>query len=135
MTTAELEQRRTAPLKHGAASPTEIAVKATNVRRRFLTRKGLKVSDLDAIGMARLDNWTRAQSKAELLDRYFAQRGFLDEGGIPQPATAIYFTALNSARLALTKLEEHLRSTVRPPGADLDAYLATTYSEESDGAN
>jgi hypothetical protein len=135
MTAAELEQRRNAPLKHGATSPTEIDVKAATVRRRFLTQNALRVSDLDALGRARLDGWARPQAKAELLDRYFAEHGLLDEGGIPRPAAAIYFPALNSARLALTKLEEHLRATVRAPGADLDAYLATTYTEEVNADN
>jgi hypothetical protein len=132
MTAAELEQRRTAPLKHGGSSPTEIDVKAATVRRRFLTQNALRVSDLDALGRARLDGWARPQAKAELLDRYFAEHGLLDESGIPRPAAAIYFTALNSARLALTKLEEHLRTRVRPPEADLDAHLTTTYTEEDD---
>jgi hypothetical protein len=133
LTQTELEQRQAAALKHGATSPTEIAVKTTNVRRRFLTRKGLRVGDLDAVGVARLDGWARAQAKAELLDRYFAAHGLLDEQGAPRPAAAIYFTALNSTRLALNKLEDHLRTRVRTPTADLEAYLATTYSEESDG--
>jgi hypothetical protein len=45
---------------------------------------------------------------------------------------ATYFAALNSARLALTRLEAHIAE--RGQGDDLDAYVAATYPREGDGA-
>jgi hypothetical protein len=77
-----------------------------------------------------LDNWARAQAKVDLLDRHFAERGFLDQAGEPVSATRLYFTALNSARLALVRLNEHMRERTRTPGAALAEYLEATYSEE-----
>src|SRR5690349_20904745 len=90
LTPAELDQRQNAAVKHGATSPTKIDVRTVTVRRRFLTRKGLRVGDLDAVGVARLNGWARAQAKCELLDRYFSEHGLLNEKGEPQPAAAIY---------------------------------------------
>jgi hypothetical protein len=78
-------------------------------KRRFLRRIGLRASDLDGIGQALLDNWARAQAKVELLDRHFEQAGFLDADGEPRPASKVYFTAINSARLAAVRLAEHMK--------------------------
>jgi len=101
--------------RHGARSETEIVRVARAQKRRFLARNGLRARDLDGLAAALLDNWARAQSKVELLDQFFASRGFLDEDGVPQPAVAVYFTALNSARVALSRLSEVLRN-----GAGID---------------
>jgi hypothetical protein len=61
----------------------------------------------------------------ELLDRHFAERGLLDEAGEPRAATKVYFTALNSARLALVRLEENLskREGAGPSLADIHRSL------------
>jgi hypothetical protein len=75
-----------------------------------LNRIGLRASDLDGVGAALLDNWSRAQAKVEILDWHFEQVGLLDESGEPRGATRIYFTALNSARLSAVRLSEHLKT-------------------------
>jgi hypothetical protein len=46
----------------------------------------------------------------ELLDTYAETHGFLDEEGHPPGWAAFYFAALNSTRLTLVKLAEHLRT-------------------------
>lgn len=107
---AEHNQRQTAALKHGASSELQLKRVGTIQKRRLLRQVGLRQSDLSGIGYALLDNWARAQSKVELLDSYAAEHGFLDEDGAPREFVRVYFTALNSARLALTKLEEYLRA-------------------------
>ena len=94
-----------------------------------MRQNGLRASDFDGVGLALLDNWSRAQGKVELLDQHFSSAGFLDERGEPCAAAKIYFTALNSARLAAVRLAEHLRERSLDPFADLNAYLA----ERDDG--
>ena len=99
-----------AAVRHGANSPAQIVQVARGQKRRLLRQTGLRAADLDGIGLALLDNWARAQAKVELLDRWLAEHGILvEEGGEPTPPMRIYFTALNCARLAATRLAEHLR--------------------------
>jgi hypothetical protein len=94
---------------HRATSDVAVRAVATSQKRRFLRQIGLRQADLEGIGLALLDSWARAQAKVELLDEHFVECGLLDDAGEPRPATRIYFTALNSARLALVRLQEHLR--------------------------
>lgn len=110
-------------LSHGAYAPARIVRVARAQKRRFLAQAGLRANDLDGVSRALLDNWARAQAKVELLDRHFEERGgLLDDGGEPLPATRIYFTALNSARLALARLSERVgRLDADDPLAVLEA--------------
>ncbi|MDQ3859029.1 MAG: hypothetical protein M3327_11385 [Actinomycetota bacterium] len=113
---------------HGVHSERQIVPRAASQKRRFLRQIGLRQADLDGIGVALLDNWARAQAKVEILDRYFAEHGLLDGRGKPRAAAAIYFTALNSARLSATRLAEHLRAA-EPRGPTLAEYLAEKYRD------
>ncbi len=111
-----------AAVTHGAYSA-RIAPAARAQKRRFLARNGLRTSDLDGIGLALLDNWARAQAKVELLDAHFAEVGLLDGRGKPRAATAFYVSLLNSARLAVVRLSEHLRASGRLGDDPLAALL------------
>jgi hypothetical protein len=123
------EQRRDAATTHGAHSERQIVRRAASEKRRLLRQIGLRAKDLEGLGLALLDNWARCQSKVALLDDHFASVGFLDGEGEPVPATRIYFTAVNSARLALQRLEDHLRSRQRDDAGELARYLAATYGD------
>ena len=87
---------------------------------------GMKIGDLDGVANGLLDNWSRAHAKVVLMDQYFQARGFIREDGEPEPATKIYFVALNSARLALTRFGEHMKTRTgkRDPLSDyiIDQY-------------
>lgn len=102
-------------LRHGVHSEAQIRPVARAQKRRLLRQVGLRAGDLDGIGMALLDNWARAQAKVELLDQWLAEHGILEADGEPKPPMKIYFTALNCARLAATRLAEHLRDRVGEP--------------------
>jgi hypothetical protein len=104
-------------LKHGATSERTVSALATTQKRRFLRQNGLRKSDVDGVGLALLDSYARAESKVELLDAWFAQHGVLDGDGKPQPALALYFTALNVATKTLKALDAHLKRR-----ADLDPF-------------
>lgn len=96
-------------VSNGASSEARIRPVARSQKRRLLRQIGLSSADLDGIGKALLDNWARAQAKVDLCDRYFAEHGFLDPDGEPKAPSKVYFTAINSSRLALQRLREHLR--------------------------
>ena len=100
---------------HGGRTDARIKPIARTQKRRLLRQIGLAASDLDGVGRALLDNWARCQAKVELLDRHFESRGFLDSDGEPVPAAKVYFTATNSARLALDRLNEHLKTRNHSP--------------------
>ena len=131
MSEKALAQRQGAALKHGARSPDQIAASARAQKRRLLRQLGLRASDVDGVGLALLDNWSRAQAKVSLLDLYFEQRGFLDPEGEPNGAARVYFTALNSARLAATRLSEHLKAC-GAKGETLEDYLEERYGSNTD---
>jgi hypothetical protein len=97
---------------HGASSERRVSRGATAQKRRLLRQNGLRASDLDGLGLAHLDLAARALAKVEILDEYWADpaHGFIDARGEPHPAAKVYFAAINSARLALARLEAHLRA-------------------------
>jgi hypothetical protein len=105
-------------VRHGAHSQQSVGPIAAAAKRRLLRQLGLRASDLDGPGRAYLDLWARAAAKVALLDEHFDRAGLLDADGEPVPATRIYFTAANSARLALDRLTDHLRARdpARPLG-------------------
>lgn len=103
---------------------------ATVQKRRFLRQNGLRLHDLEGVGIALLDNWARAQSKVELLDRHFSEVGFLDGDGKPHSASAFYVTILNCAARTLRQLSEHLK---QPRQRDaLADYLTSAYGDAVD---
>jgi hypothetical protein len=95
-------------LRHGAGSERRVKRVATVQKRRLLRQIGLRARDLDAIALGYLDLWARATAKIELYDDWAAEHGYLSEAGESPPWVREYFAALNSARLALGKLEGHL---------------------------
>ena len=122
----------TLAVKHGAHSEAQIRPIARAQKRRLLRQIGLRANDLDGVGQALLDNWARAQSKAELLDRHFAERGFLNPDGEPSGAAKVYFVALNSARLAVARFSDHMQARDRECGSALRAHLDAHYVVEHD---
>lgn len=114
------------PLKltHGARNEARVRHVATVQKRRLLRQIGLRASDLDGIGLGYLDTWARAQAKVELMDAWSNEHGWLTEDGKPPGFVAVYFAAINSARLALGRLDEHLKERGKrvPKPLDLAKY-------------
>ena len=107
---------------HGARSEALVRSTATAQKRRLLRQVGLRVSDLDGIGLAYLDAWARAQAKVELMDAWSAEHGWLTPEGNPPPFVLVYFAAVNSARLAIDKFSAHMRTRKPRVVFDLSAY-------------
>lgn len=113
----------TAPrVLHGARSEPTVRKVATVQKRRLLRQIGLRASDLDGMALGYLELWARCAAKIELMDAWSAEHGWLDDDGKPPGFVAVYFAAVNSARLALGKLEEHLRARGKRVPIDLSQY-------------
>lgn len=115
--------RNTNALKHGATSDDRIAPVARNHRRRVLRQLGLSPRDLDPIGRGYLDGYCRTIAKVEAIDAYLGEHGLMRPDGDPQPVLKLYVSLVNSARLALARLEAHVRGRRHDPQAALAAYL------------
>jgi len=113
-------------LKHGATSERQIRPRATREKRALLRRNGLRLRDIDALGRALLQNWSRAAAALALMDEHAAEHGWVDEDGNVPAFGKLYVSMLNSERLALRALQEHLE--LRPPRDELAEYLRRTYA-------
>jgi hypothetical protein len=103
------------PATHGLHSRQRVEAGALVVKRRTLRRLGLTAPQLDPLGRSFLDNYARAQSKVELVDRWMAVNGGpLDENGKPLPCADWYLRCLEAARRALAKLEQHVDARSQP---------------------
>lgn len=101
--------------RHGATSSRQIVPRAARQKRRLLRQIGLRARDIDPVARGYLDLYCRAVAKVELLDDYFDEHGLLKADGEPQPATKFYVAVGNTARLALARLEDHLRAQGAAP--------------------
>jgi len=99
----------TLAVKHGSHSERQIVPRAGNQKRAFLRRIGLRERDLDPLGRGYLDLWARCQAKLVLMDEYGAAHGWIDPAGNVPGYARFYAAMANSTRLALGKLEDHLR--------------------------
>jgi len=111
-------------VKHGATSDDRIRPLARGHRRRVLRQLGLRAGDLDPLGRGYLDAYVRLVAKIDLLDAFYEEHGFLKPSGEPQESTRFYVSLANSARLALARLEGHLRERKVDPNEELRRYLA-----------
>ncbi len=120
-------------VKGGWTSERQIAPRAANHRRRLLRQLRLSPKDLDPVGRGLLDLYVRTASKIALIDDYLAREGMLTKSGNVRPCMKVYVSLVNSSRLALTRLEEHLRERRRDPGSALRDYLEAEYSVVENG--
>jgi hypothetical protein len=110
------------PVTHGATSERQIRPLAANHRRRVLRQLGLSASDLDPVARGYLTLYTKCSAKIDLCDQWIDEHGLLAESGEMQPLMKSYVSLVNSARLSLSRLEEHLRE--RGAADPLDALQA-----------
>jgi hypothetical protein len=109
-------------LKHGVSSERQIRPVAASHRRRVLRQLRLRAGDIDPIGKAYLDSYVRLAAKIDLADLYVEKYGMIRPDGEPQPVMRLYVALQNSARLALARLEQHLR-TSDPAASGLEALI------------
>lgn len=117
---------------HGAYSMTKsdgIARRARNEKRRILDRLQLRQRDLDPIGVSYLDHYAKLRARIDAIDAYVDEHGLVRADGEPQPVMRLYVALQNSARLALGRLEGHLKARAPEPGEALRAYLDHAYPD------
>jgi hypothetical protein len=120
---------------HGVTSERHVTAVAARHRRRLLRRLALSPRQLGPIGRGYLDSYVRLTAKIELADAYIEEHGLIRADGEPQPVLRLYVSLQNAARLALARLEHHLRvSAPDDPRAALDAYLKNSRDDEPDAA-
>jgi hypothetical protein len=100
--------------KHGAQATKsdQIATRAANQKRRLLRQIGTRESALSPTARGYLALLARLLAKLDSVDAYLDEHGLIREGGEPQPVLKLYVSLVNSARLTMQRLEDHL--------ADLD---------------
>ncbi len=118
------------PETHGGHSSAKVIPLARVRKRRLLRQLGLRAGDLDSLGRSYLDLYCKCATKLDLLDRFYAEHGLIDDDGVPQASVAFYTSLVNSARNALTKLEKHVQAARPDAVADLHAYLAQRHGDD-----
>lgn len=121
------EKGNTLQETHGVGIEARVVPLARNHRRRVLRQIGLRASEVDPIGRAHLDAFTRSHSKIELIDRWVEEHGLIRADGSLQPCMSLYVSLTNSARSSLKALEAHLRARGGDPVARLDGYIRENY--------
>jgi hypothetical protein len=112
---------------HGSTRNDEIRRRAGNEKRRLLDRLGLRQRDLDPIGVALLGHYATLAARIDSIDAWLDEHGLIRADGEPQPVLRFYAALHNSARLALQRLEAHLRERKVDPQAALDRHLREHY--------
>jgi hypothetical protein len=78
-------------------------------RRRLRRQLGLKLSELDPIALGYFNEYARLNAMIDAIDAYVAEHGVIQADGEPQQALSLYVSLQNSARLALSKLDDRMR--------------------------
>lgn len=110
---AELRQRSEASSTHGARSEGRIRPVAARLRRQVLRQLGTRVGDLDPIARGYLELYVRCTAKVRLYDAWIDEHGLIDATGNSPGFMATYNANVNSARLALGKLEDRVVASGR----------------------
>jgi hypothetical protein len=93
-----------------------------------LRQIGTRESALDPIARGYVTLLARLLAKLEAVDAYLDEHGLIRADGEPQPVLRLYVSLANSARLAMQRLEAHLRES-RDDGEPLAAYLERAYGD------
>jgi hypothetical protein len=75
-----------------------------------------------------LANWSRTSAALRLLDEHAAAHGWFTDEGELRGFARFYTSLLNSERLALRALADHVRATSRDAAAALRAYVETNHA-------
>ena len=74
------------------------------------TRRWTISPAFSAVTLARLNAWARLEAKLAIVDRHVNEHGLIRTDGELEPLMRFYISIENSARLALTKLEDSLHT-------------------------
>jgi hypothetical protein len=95
---------------HALTTDDQIRPAARNQKRRLLRQIGTRASDLDPVAKGYVNLLARVLAKIDVADDYVERHGMLRADGEPQPVMKLYVSLVNSARLTMARLEDHLRA-------------------------
>ena len=96
-----------------------------------MRQTGLKIGDLDGIALAFVDGWARSHAVVTILTEHYTQHGLFRADGDVDPSLRTFFTGINSCRLQLQRLAEHL-AKVGGRGETLQDYIDAEYGGNGD---
>ena len=94
----------------------------------------MRIGDLDGISLALVDGWARAHAVVTILTEHYTQNGLFRPDGEVDPSLRTFFTGINSSRLQLQRLAEHL-AKVGGQGETLDDYIIEQYGNGTNAAD
>jgi hypothetical protein len=121
-----IQQRTEAATRHGGRSQSQITATARAHKRRLMRQMNMKIGDLDGIALALVDGWARSFAVVAILTEHYAQNGLFRADGEVDPSLRTFFTGINSSRLQLQRLAEHL-AKVGGQGETLEDYIDQQY--------
>ena len=86
----------------------------------------MKIGDPDGISLAFVDGWARSHAVVTILTEHYTQNGLFRADGEVDPSLRTFFTGINSSRLQLQRLAEHLEK-VGVQGETLAEYIDAAY--------
>jgi hypothetical protein len=92
---------------------------------------GMRIGDLDGISLAFVDGWARSHAVVTILTEHYTQNGLFRPDGEVDPSVRTFFTGINSSRLQLQRLAEHL-AKIGGQGETLQDYIDQTYGPNGD---
>jgi hypothetical protein len=121
------------PTSHGLdsrrghlAGERKVKARASVEKRRLARSLGIKPSDLDAVGRARFDGFSRAHAIVDLAEKWMSENPdkVISEDGNVAQIIDIYLRSLNTRRYELDKLEEFIREDLKSPEQEMRELLA-----------
>jgi hypothetical protein len=131
ITAAVVRQRTDAATRHGGRSESQISASARAHKRRLMRQMNLRIRDLDGISLALVDGWARAHAVVTILTEHYTQNGLFRPDDEVDPSLRTFFTGINSSRLQLQRLAEHLEK-VGHRGETLQDYIDAEYGGNGD---
>lgn len=129
LTPAQLEQRREAPVKHGAQSEAALAPRVVSMKKALLARMGLRQRDLTWAGRELLDGYCRAKAKVAAVDEWLESHAMIDEDGNVPGVMKLYFVALNAS----TRNLEALRGVISDLAREDDRFDSALQALQAEG--
>jgi len=131
ITEAVVRQRTEAATRHGGRSESQISASARAHKRRLMRQMNLRIGDLDGISLALVDGWARSHAVVTILTEHYTRNGLFRADGDVDPSLRTFFTGINSSRLQLQRLAEHM-AKVGGQGDALADYIDAEYGPNGD---
>jgi hypothetical protein len=120
-TTHGIDPRNSSP-----AALKRVSSRSAVEKRRLARSLGIKWSDLDSVGRARFDGFSRAHAIVDMAKTWMDEHPekLISKDGKPALVMDLYLRGLNTRRLELDKLEEFIREELKSPEQEMRELLS-----------